>query len=66
MISLYEKGVLMYLINGIFNLILLLLAAAILKAWGAILIFILFAGFFTIVVNSNKYPKLNEFFDAVF
>ena len=44
----------------------LLLAMAILEAWGAILVAILFGGFISIVVNSNKYPKVNEFFDTIF
>jgi hypothetical protein len=34
--------------------------------YNEILAGIIVAGFVSIVVNSNKYPKVNEFFDTVF
>ena len=49
-----------------FVLVTLLLFALSFKAYGAILIAILFAGFTVIVINSRKYPKVNGFFDKVF
>jgi hypothetical protein len=39
---------------------------ALFEQYGMILLVVLFGGFVSIVVNSGKYPKINELFDSVF
>ena len=51
---------------NIFILSMLILTFAIMELWGAILVSVLFGGFIAIVVNSDRYPKINNFFNTVF
>ena len=51
---------------GLYVIFVCLSVLVVFEAYGHLLVVILFAGFYTIVVESKKYPRLWKLFDDAF